>query len=788
MPNETTLNIRRSHIAAGVAAALMLAGPSALAETPSKPIELPELPLERALFRVGEEYNVSVVAPDELVEGRQAPQIVGDVTALEAVRRLIVGSGLVAREVRGGAILIEVAQTDFSGGDEAQRPGRSLEDGIEELIVTARYRDADTSFTFRSNMDLKEAPLSVGIVSSEALTDRRLLNEADALETIPSVARGAVGRNIDNYTLRGSSTSALNINGLPSSSRASFDSALVDSFQVLLGPATILVGATDPGGAINQALATAKADEFVRINLELGSFEFVRGVVDANGQLPFEIDGRRLDGRLVGVFQNAESAVDGESLGRFALMPSLGYAYETGHVDLTAWVQREDGARSTGIPLFDENQRFVGNQIDDSVGIFGPGSRFERDDYGALVTWDHSFVENLSLEVKAIAQEVDALQSASYAYAYYGIAEDGTVDVLTTVSVAEESYLSGEASMVYRPEWWGQENELRIGVAATERDEFFDGGYTYNYGAGNVFNPVNNIPVDYSQEFTFERESDGSQLGAFAQAVIRPFDGLLLLGAFRSDRFEERRAAFSSKDTADTFRVGASLAFTEQITGFLSYATGFQPQFLALDGNGDSLPPETSEGLEFGLKSKWLDERLSAELTAYRIVRADVARFNPLTQISETIGEIEFQGVELNIAGDIGGGLSLVGGVAINDAEITDDPDLNRQGNRPFNTPDYTGNLWVRYEPGYEPLQGVYAGLGLVAVGRRFLTDEGRLEVPSHERWDLSVGYRGQAGHEVRLFVRNLLDDNHIESPGFVGGYNLPVAPRSINVSYSLEF
>ncbi len=122
----------KSLLAAGCTAALICASPALAQISGEVSLSLPSQDLSVSLRTVSLQTGRNIVAPSELVRGRQAPAISGGFTAEEAVRLLLAGSGLQARRV-GDALVIFVAGGGESPGGETNAAGAP--DGENNAIV-----------------------------------------------------------------------------------------------------------------------------------------------------------------------------------------------------------------------------------------------------------------------------------------------------------------------------------------------------------------------------------------------------------------------------------------------------------------------------------------------------------------------------------------------------------------------------------------------------------------------------------------------------------------------------
>jgi iron complex outermembrane receptor protein len=129
-----------------------------------------------------------------------------------------------------------------------------------------------------------------------------------------------------------------------------------------------------------------------------------------------------------------------------------------------------------------------------------------------------------------------------------------------------------------------------------------------------------------------------------------------------------------------TWKLGADYHFSDNVMGYVTYSQGFKAgEFGARAGSNTTAGPtddETSDAVELGLKSEWLDRRLRANLAAfwtkYKGLAFEVffpSPNNPTGQetASQNIGEATITGVELEVTAVPIDGLTLEGSVGLMD-------------------------------------------------------------------------------------------------------------------------
>ncbi|RUR75791.1 hypothetical protein PCC6912_46880 [Chlorogloeopsis fritschii PCC 6912] len=199
----------------------------------------------------------------------------------------------------------------------------------------------------------------------------------------------------------------------------------------------------------------------------------------------------------------------------------------------------------------------------------------------------------------------------------------------------------------------------------------------------------------------------------------------------------------------------------QPISLYASYSRSFAPSIGRLI-DGEQFQPERGTQYEVGVKAD-INNRLSATLAFYDLTRSNVTTddlSNPGFSIQT--GEQNSRGIELNFGGEILPGWNVIAGYAYTDARITEDNTFE-PGNRLYNVPKHSFNLWTSYELQEGDLRGLGFGLGFFYVGDRQGDLENSFTLPSYFRTDAAIFYnRGQ--FRASLNFRNLFDVDYFES------------------------
>jgi len=783
------------------ACATVLAAPAAIVTGPAlaqeqaqrtvRTYDIPPGPLERVLSRFIREAGIFLAGTTEMAAGRRSPGVRGRYTAEEALRQLLAGTGLRYRFT--GADTVTLAKARAQHGDGPLQLGPITVEGAgqytEAQDPVEGYRAQASETLTRGALPLRELPNTVNVVTRDSLRDRFVRRSFDAVETVPNVVRsfdntGLEVKNIRGFNSGGSSSEGSD--GLAATNQSPIDPALIERYEVLKGPASILTGANFPGGIINRVNKRAEFATFVEGYASGGSREFARFEGDANAIL---FDNPNLAGRAILAYETQDGFVDRTDIERLAFGPSVSASFLDGDAAMTlsARIQREGGARTQGFPLLNNGEE---PDIDRDVGVFGTGNDFDRDTEEVFAEWDHRFLDNLRLNAKFGYQRSQLDRRDIYAYQFGGADLDGTSTVIASTIDNLHENTSGEISLSYTTAFDGRDQEFMVGANALRNVSQTDFFYDY-IGSDNLFDPAANFAF-VTPTTPFRNEVLNKQVGLFAQAVLRPLPGLTLVAAGRQEFFDGEFTNIVTGVTTEedrtpfTGRLGASYELTPWATVFASYAESFRPQSFQFDENGDPLPPETGEQWEAGIKADLLGDSVSVTASVFQIERQNVARFTGM--FAETVGEQRNRGFEFEAAGEVLPGLTLSAGYGYIDAEITEDPNAARQGNRPLHVPEHSASLTARYDFRSGPFQGVHVGGVVNAVGSRFLDDFEQTKIDGHVRGDLFAGYRFTDNLEARVFVRNVADAQYIENPGRINGGNRFNEPLSVHFTLGAKF
>ena len=252
-------------LACGASLGLVFAAHGALAQQRS--FNVPREPAVRSIPEFARQAGIQIVAPADDLAGVTTPAIQGEQDAREALKALLVGTGLEVASDDGATIALK---------RKAPAKAAEADGGIDTVTVTATKRETV----------LMQTPLAVTAVSGDKLGRDGIRDVRQLGAMVPSMQVGFSpsdsgvqvtirGITSNNFTELGDPTVGIHFDGMYSP-RPQGGMALmhdVERIEVLRGPQGTLFGRNSTAGAINiMAKRPSFAGPSLSVEGELGNF------------------------------------------------------------------------------------------------------------------------------------------------------------------------------------------------------------------------------------------------------------------------------------------------------------------------------------------------------------------------------------------------------------------------------------------------------------------------------------------------------------------------------------
>ncbi|MGE5500768.1 MAG: secretin and TonB N-terminal domain-containing protein, partial [Ignavibacteriales bacterium] len=151
-----------SALAGGSTAAILAAlafAPTAYAQEQLTSFNIPEQPLATALLDLGRQAHISVAAPHDMVAGKTARPVQGDLSTRDALIALLDGSGLHYDFVAPNAVRITADPQSGSAAGDGADAGT-----VAALVVTAQKKEEN----------IQDVPIAISAFTEKSLQEQKI--------------------------------------------------------------------------------------------------------------------------------------------------------------------------------------------------------------------------------------------------------------------------------------------------------------------------------------------------------------------------------------------------------------------------------------------------------------------------------------------------------------------------------------------------------------------------------------------------------------------------------------
>ena len=676
---------------------------------------------------------------------------------------------------------------------QGEHDAAATPDEEQTILVTGRpirdYVAVDALTGNKNAALLMDTPATVVVVSEELIEDRGLIRLDQALDTVSGAQAKAGYGGTQNFGtfLRGFDLGQVTLrDGFRDAGFYTLrNTANVERFEVLKGPASLLYGAINPGGIVNTVTKMPLDQAHVDTTAIVGSFNFYRAEIDAGTPI-----GQNVAIRLNAAYEDAGSYRDLVDTNSLFLAPAI--SFQLG--ENTRWLVRGELTDSEftwdlGLP-----------RIPNSLRV--PVSRYLGEEDG--LNQVESYLASSLLEHE-LSPDWRVRQNLSYSTttgdyklrSFFGVEEDDRtiLRVAYDTDESQESFIA-QHELLGDFQLGGVRNQFTFGVEYYDTQQEFAFEFQ-NLNNLDLFEPVYGAVAGDQFAFPLFSTIGGREgVALYAQNLMHVSDSLKLLTGIRQEWLEDqsfnRLADVQTRDTDDTAttpQVGVLFQPTDSTSLFASYSTSFTPSG-ARRVDGTFLDPESGRQFEFGWKQQWLDDRVSLSLAGFEITKTDVATRDPDNPtFSVQSGEQRSRGIELDVAANPLPGLAITLAGAYIDTAVTDDTRFLVGAELP-GAPSWSGSLWTRYRFEEGALEGLIVGGGVFYSGEReallrtqAAPDDG-FSLPSYVRLDAMIGYEAD-GWRLQVNAGNLTNDRIYLLSGTA---LMPQAPRNVYVRVGKSF
>jgi iron complex outermembrane receptor protein len=650
-------------------------------------------------------------------------------------------------------------------------PKRSTQ--LQDVEIMGRretgYKNTSSFIGTKTETPIRYVPQSISYVTKELIHDQMAFMMMDVLKNISGVSQNSYTNN--KYILRGfpSESKQTLINGLKAftGERTADILPYVERIEVIKGPASALFANASPGGTVNTVTKKPLEESRKAINFATGSYNTVRIATDFTGPMN---ESHTLLYRLNVAYRTAGSFRALQDKQTYVVAPSVSFLpNDKTRINFDLVYINDNGRNDRGEPSYSPV-----NGVRDlyatpiSLSLSRVNDYVKSQKILSTLTFQHNFSSNIAINIsylKGVLHEdlrehrtanrnavdengdpIPDLAEMRYNYRLTDNYSDNLTSYLTfkfKTGKVEHQLLSGYDFIQNADGLGNTTSEARGYLSADgksainnydpshkEKYLIVDGRPVANVPSVDLHNPDYSIsdPNNYISQSVQDKLGKYHTNGLYIQDQLswKKWRALLALRQEYYTDIENYGKPETNKVDQQALlpRVGLVYTPTRVLSIYGTYVVGFQPQDASYIGDpsryGGPFDPLESNMIEFGVKSSWLEDRLSATLAVYHIEQNNVLETandpgNPdkLRQIGQVVGK----GVELDIYGEVLPNLSVTANLAVNSTEITHSEDKSEIGRQASNAPKTQGGFWGKYDF----VKGSLKGLG-IALGANFQT------------------------------------------------------------------
>ncbi|WPH21596.1 TonB-dependent siderophore receptor [Variovorax paradoxus] len=646
------------------------------------------------------------------------------------------------------------------------------------------YNPTSSSGATRTSTPLREVPQSVRIVSSQLIEDMGATRLADTVGFVSGITRlNDFGGTWDNFGIRGFSSTDMGflVNGFPGSRgyNPPRDTATVERFEFLKGPASAIYGSSEPGGTIN---IVTKKPEFTRRNtadFSIGSQGLRRSTLDSTGALS-----QNVAYRLNLAVEEGDSRSDLLSNRRTLAAPALTWVID----DKTVLNYESEFLRSkTPLDRGLINVRGLLGTLPRDRVLNEPGDgNMTLTSNTHQLTLDRQLSENWRARIGASYKE--STFSGNYTEATSLASDNRTLNRRATWRQLPSRDTSFQAELEGKFTTGALAHTLLVGVEASRlwmNTEILRSG---NYPI-DIYQPVYGRPQPPLTSLTSSSDEHQRASAVFLQDQISLSPQWKLLVGARYDHFRqsiEDRVNRNSAQKHDAVSPRAGLTYlpNDWSSWYVSAGKSFRGNSGA-DKNGQAFDPQRSTALEAGVKLQTRDQRLGANLAVFDIKKTNVLTASDTPGFSVAAGEVKSSGFEADVYGQIDKNWRVSGNFAYVDARISKDATL-APGTRIVNIPRTSAGLFAIREDALADGSRYGVGAGINYVGNRSGNSADTYALPAYTTVKLVSFWQINKTARVSIDVHNLFNRNFYTA-SWGNLYVIPGAKRSVVASLKLD-
>ncbi|WAC73895.1 TonB-dependent siderophore receptor [Roseateles sp. SL47] len=661
-----------------------------------------------------------------------------------------------------------------------------------------------TGSAARLDLSVKDTPQSLTVISQEQIRDFGLTDINRLLDLVPGVNVERVETDRTYYSARGFDITNFMMDGLgqPFANGAlwgTLDTAAYERVDILRGATGLMAPTGNPSATVNFVRKRAESRSFeASADLTVGAWN--RRRVDADVSTPLNADGS-LRGRLVVADDNSDSYLDRYSKHTTLVHSALSWDLSRDTQLSLGYTQqrtRSNGVMWGALPMVDSNGQAI--HYDRSASSAADWSWWNNTDEQAFAELNHDLGNGW--QVKATVSDRRVKSDSELFYVY------GTPNADTTASPSGYYGYPSAFQGTYRDQMadvaatgrfslWGREQQVVVGASTARQTMEEYSGYPSDTAV--VLPDLHGWNGDTPKP-SFDASSDGSDVvrrrhTAYAAVHLSPTAQLQLVGGLTVSKVTSKGISYAVEQQYSRSAVkpyaGVLYDLTPNTNVYVSYAEMFNPQIETTQAY-QVLKPAEGSNLEAGVKSQWLNKRLTTSAALFRTRQTGIAESAGYRADFSTYYlpiEATSTGYELEISGELAPGWTVMGGwtqfrLKGNRIETDADGVSSVSEGTGYNVRTWVPRKTLRLGTAYTLTPQIKLNGAVRWQAKTSDDDQNTVVQKQYTLLDVGAAYEFNRHWSTHLGVTNLLDKTYLNSLKWGQAYYGEPRAWSLRLSY----
>lgn len=769
--------------------------------------DIPAQPLAQALTAFGRQSGMQIAVDTASVAGKTSAGVNGTMTADQALRQLLAGSGLTYQFTSGNAVTVTGAAPAPAAGStavqldpvrvQANSPPPQSEIGNLPPAYAGGQVARGGKVGLLGNRDFMDTPFSETTYTEKYMEDQQARTLTDVLAGDPTLRSGIPNGNVfdDRVMIRGVTVMNPNFGfgGIYGIVPNQADMTGIERVEVFRGPTAFLNGALPSavGGTINLVPKRATDEPITQVTALYNSDAQLGGTADVGRRFG---PNNELGLRAGATYYSGDTAVNNQSAERIAL--TLGFDFRSDRTRIDGdigYLRRDVQAFQGGIFLAPGVQLPPAPYARNSS--YQPWERLQANDVYGAMRFEHDILDGLTGFLKAGARR------SNYTSVYFNqniVNYNGNTVTSSGgqfMSAAESLSLEGGLRGIFHTGPVKHEAAL-VGDYLKTQNYSFNNPLTAAVNS-NIYNPTFIAQPSFfgfrTQPPPLTSDSVYTSLG-IVDALSFNNDMFQIIGGARIQRLQTANynpvsGLPTNGNDQSVISPSASFVFrpVKEVMLYGNYIQALQQGPIAPAGlinAGQQFPPFVTNQFELGVKVDL--GFVGATLSAFQITLPQ-SYTDLATNSFVTNGQQRNQGLEFIAFGEPAPGLRLLGGFTVLNAITTNTQGGLTNGNQAVGTTPFQASFGLDWDTPYVKGLGV---LGRVVYnGQVYLNAQNTQAAPPWTRIDAGLRYTFERADgkpiSLRANVINLFDANYwIATTSFF----VQNQPRTFMLSLTADF